>query len=264
MIRWVFLDVGNVLMNDDPTMAFLYQELHRAIHDSGVGISYEELLSQREEDIRRCGPGHWYRLGERYLGTDGLHTLMHHCASAIRADYMAYHNLLPGMKEALETLAARYGLGLLANQLRESIDALAALGLRRLFRVLAISELVGMKKPDPEIFAHALREAGAAPEEAIMVGDRIDNDIVPARHAGLWTIWFHAPLEEKGYVPPPGGARAHFESQKRASISRIGPAGPHEEPDGEATSSAELVREIERLSQLSRLGRPLGRPSPTL
>lgn len=261
MIRWVFLDVGNVIMNDDPTMALLYEELYQAIHEAGVGISFEELLSQREEDIRQRGPGHWYRLGERYLGTDGLHALMHRCATAIRADYMACHNLLPGMEQALERLASRYSLGILANQLRESVDALAALGLRRHFRVLAVSELIGMKKPDPEIFAWALEQADAAPDEAVMVGDRIDNDIVPARQAGLWTVWFHAPLEAKGYVPPAGRARQHYQSQMRESISRIGPGGPHEEPDGEAASSAELVREIDRLHELSRFGRPLG-PAP--
>jgi len=31
MIRWVFLDVGNVIMNDDPVMAFLYEDLARAL-----------------------------------------------------------------------------------------------------------------------------------------------------------------------------------------------------------------------------------------
>jgi len=167
LIRWVFLDVGNVIMNDDPTMALLYEELYQAIHEAGVGLSFEELLSQREEDIRQRGPGHWYRLGERYLGTDGLHALMHRCATPIRGDYMACHNLLPGMDRALEQLASRYSLGILANQLRESVDALAALGLRRHFRVFAVSELISggarpaaLRKPDAGVdFAHRPRQS---------------------------------------------------------------------------------------------------------
>jgi HAD superfamily hydrolase (TIGR01509 family) len=186
---------------------------------------------------------------------------MHHCASAIRAEYMAYHNLLPGMEETLAALARDFSLGILANQLRESVDALASLGLKRHFRLFAVSELIDLKKPEPEIFRWALREAGCAPEEAVMVGDRIDNDIVPARQAGMWTIWFHAPLEEKGYAPPDGLARRHFESQKAASISQIAPSAPNEEPDGEAVSSGELAEEIHRLHALSLTGRPLGASS---
>jgi HAD superfamily hydrolase (TIGR01549 family) len=258
VIRWVFFDVGNVIMNDDPVMAFLYAELHHALEVAGKGMPFPTLLAEREADIAAGGPGHWYRLGERHLGTDGLHALMHHCASQIRSDYMAHHNILPGMAEALERLAGQFSLGLLANQLRESVDALSARGLRRHFRVLALSELVEHKKPEPGIFAWALREADCAPHEAVMVGDRIDNDIVPARRAGMWTVWFHAPLGEKGYSPAPGMAQLYFESQGRASIGAIGPVGPEETPDGEATGAGELVEELLRLRGLSVHGVPLG------
>ncbi len=258
MIRWVFFDVGNVIMNDDPVMAFLYAELQHALDAVGKRMPFPALLAEREADIATGGPGHWYRLGERYLGTDGLHALMHHCASQIRSDYMAYHNVLPGMASALERLAGEFSLGILANQLRESVDALSACGLRRHFRVLALSELVEHKKPEPGIFEWALREAGCTPNEAVMVGDRIDNDIVPARRAGMWTVWCHAPLAEKGYTPAPGMARLYFESQQRASIGAIGPVGPEETPDGEATGAGELVAELRRMRELSVHGEPLG------
>ena len=51
MIRWVFLDVGNVIMNDDPVMAFLYAELHRALEAVGKGMPFPALLAEREADI---------------------------------------------------------------------------------------------------------------------------------------------------------------------------------------------------------------------
>lgn len=260
MIRWIFFDIGNVVMNDDPVMAFIYEELHTAILETGRGLSFEQLLVEREESIAEGGPGHWYRLGERYLGSDGLHSLMHHCASRIRQDYMGYHNVIPGMREVLEDLSRGYSLGILANQLKEAVIGLEATGLRRHFRVLALSELIDLKKPDPAIFRWALDQAGCRPEEAVMVGDRIDNDVVPAREAGLWTIWFHVPLEEKGYTPQEGKRRLYFESQKRVSIAEIGPAGPEESPDGEAVSARQLHAEILRLAQVSAESGPGGRP----
>ena len=45
-----------------------------------------------------------------------------------------------------------------------------------------------MKKPNPAIFQLALECARCGPHEAVMVGDRIDNDIRPAKTLGWKTI----------------------------------------------------------------------------
>jgi FMN phosphatase YigB (HAD superfamily) len=47
------------------------------------------------------------------------------------------------------------------------------------------SERWGVEKPDTGFFAHVVEEAGAPVEEILYVGDRVDNDVVPARGAGL-------------------------------------------------------------------------------
>ena len=47
----------------------------------------------------------------------------------------------------------------------------------------------GVAKPDKRIFEIALERAECKPEEAAMVGDRLDNDIVPANAIGMFTIW---------------------------------------------------------------------------
>jgi FMN phosphatase YigB (HAD superfamily) len=47
------------------------------------------------------------------------------------------------------------------------------------------SERWGVEKPDPRFFAHVVEEAEAPPEEILYVGDRVDNDIVPALEEGL-------------------------------------------------------------------------------
>ena len=50
------------------------------------------------------------------------------------------------------------------------------------------SERWGVEKPDPGFFAHVMEEAGAPPAEILYVGDRVDNDVVPARAVGLRAI----------------------------------------------------------------------------
>lgn len=97
--------------------------------------------------------------------------------------------LYPGVPEMLMRMAERYRLGVIANQspsLRERLDEL---GIGRFFSVVAGSGDVGAAKPSPEIFRRALALAGCGAREAVMVGDRLDNDILPARALGMRTVW---------------------------------------------------------------------------
>jgi 5'-nucleotidase len=247
MLRWVFLDIGNVLMNDDPTMALIYRELQRSICASGYRITFADLLAERERLIRERGPEHWTILARKYLGERGHRRLMEHCASMIRADYMACHSVLPGMKDAVRELAGRYRLGVIANQLRDVSVALDEIGIGKMMEVRAISEIIGIRKPDPEIYRWACSQAGCEPREAVMVGDRVDNDVIPARAIGLWTILFRMSHEGKGAVPADEMEALYYESQRRESISKISPLGPDENPDCVASDAVSLLRAIEEV-----------------
>lgn len=46
----------------------------------------------------------------------------------------------------------------------------------------------GVEKPAPEFFERMIAEAACEPSELVYVGDRVDNDVVPAVHAGLVAI----------------------------------------------------------------------------
>lgn len=46
-----------------------------------------------------------------------------------------------------------------------------------------------MAKPDPRIFIEALRQSSCIPAETVMIGDRFDNDIMPAKKLGMHTVW---------------------------------------------------------------------------
>ncbi|MGI0038057.1 MAG: HAD family hydrolase, partial [Nitrososphaera sp.] len=54
--------------------------------------------------------------------------------------------------------------------------------------VKMISSSVKLAKPDPRIFQIALEKAGRSAKECIMVGDRLDTDICPAKSIGMNTI----------------------------------------------------------------------------
>ena len=56
-------------------------------------------------------------------------------------------------------------------------------------------------KPDVRLFEAAIRDAGCRPCEAVMVGDRLDNDICSAKSLGMGTVWIKQGLGALG-VPP--------------------------------------------------------------
>ena len=64
-----------------------------------------------------------------------------------------------------------------------------AYGLFPMLDLIVASAEEGVEKPDLRIFRAALERANCRPENAVMIGDRIDNDIVPAKKAGMMTIW---------------------------------------------------------------------------
>ena len=65
-------------------------------------------------------------------------------------------------------------------------------GIASLFAYTGISGTTGLRKPDPRAFLAAAEALGAPPVKCIMVGDRIDNDIVPAKALGMATILFRS------------------------------------------------------------------------
>jgi putative hydrolase of the HAD superfamily len=95
----------------------------------------------------------------------------------------------PGIGALLGALHAQgVRLALAANQPAAMLAALAEAGLLHLFAVHGLSGVMGLRKPDPRFFLHIADALGRAPEQCVMVGDRIDNDIAPARALGMATI----------------------------------------------------------------------------
>ncbi|MCR4294234.1 MAG: HAD family hydrolase [Elusimicrobia bacterium] len=86
---------------------------------------------------------------------------------------------------ALERLAARYRLGVVSNFYGNLEGLLAAEGLGRLFTVVADSGVLGVIKPEPGIFLHAVKAVSAAPAECVMVGDSIKRDMAGAARVGM-------------------------------------------------------------------------------
>ena len=170
---WLFFDMGSTIMDETAAM-------EKRIRDSiaGTGVAYEEFTAKMAE-FRAMG----LREDIAAFAHFGLPK-----APWPRDAETPY----PDADRVIHTLRERgYRLGIIANQSPGSAERLARFGLRDCFEVICASAEEGVDKPDPALFRRALTRAGCAPEDAVMIGDRTDNDVAPAKSLGMRTVLIH-------------------------------------------------------------------------
>jgi HAD superfamily hydrolase (TIGR01549 family) len=126
-------------------------------------------------------------------------------------------DLYPDARTCLETLRADgYRVGIAGNQPAETTSFVRACGLQ--VDVVAMSDEWGVAKPDPRFFARVVEEMGLPAAEIAYVGDRIDNDVVPAAAAGLVAVFVRR--GPWGYVQAgwPEAACAHLQVESLAEL----------------------------------------------
>ena len=96
--------------------------------------------------------------------------------------------LFPESYECLERLSKKYKIGVIANQLPGTAARLEKHGVLKFIDIVIASAEEGLEKPDRRIFELALSRANCKPENAVMIGDRVDNDIIPAKKIGMKTV----------------------------------------------------------------------------
>lgn len=72
-------------------------------------------------------------------------------------------------------------------------------------RAVFISDQIGISKPNPKLYATAVRDLGLEPQEVMYVGDSPEHDIAPPKSIGMVTVWARRAarhtLEKSGIVP---------------------------------------------------------------
>ncbi|WP_233515497.1 HAD family hydrolase [Marinitenerispora sediminis] len=116
-------------------------------------------------------------------------------------------DLYPDVRPALASLRAQ-GLQVLVagNQPVQAGPALAAMDLP--VDGVYISDVWGVAKPDPAFFERVRTASGFAPHEILYVGDRLDNDVLPARAAGMRAALLRRGLWGYRHAGRPEAARA--------------------------------------------------------
>jgi HAD superfamily hydrolase (TIGR01509 family) len=186
-VEVVFLDIGGPLYDD----AVYARALREALRDLAPSVADADFaavfLRCRQRQAGLTGPiAEHFAVDHRALSA-GARRRWRYPANALHPD------VLP----TLTDLHARYRVGLLANQPAAVRSAITRDGVAPYIDLWVISGEVGLAKPGRAIFDHAVDLAGTTPSRIAFVGNRLDNDIRPARAAGLRTVWLL-----RGEAPP--------------------------------------------------------------
>jgi len=183
-IDQVFLDIGGVLY-DDRVYADAWR---RALREAGGEFTDEAFENEYTACRAAQSQSFRVRLATAFIGpTADIDAL-----ELIAARYWNYPPtaLFTDVVPTLATLRdAGYRLGVIANQPSQVRVALERDGLVPFFDTMGVSDDLGLHKPDPALFARTLEIAGVEPERTVMVGDRLDYDVRPAKATGMRTVW---------------------------------------------------------------------------
>jgi FMN phosphatase YigB (HAD superfamily) len=223
-LRSVIFDIYGTLLEVGPSPADARERWQSLWKDALAGparlslaefaVAGEKIIAREHGTARAAGARYpeifWPAVAnealpelERLTDAERDHFLFEH------AQLQRTVRLMPGAAETLALLAERkVMLGLASNcqpyTLRELDRGLSA---ARLDRSIFTQELcffsfaLGFSKPDPRVFRllqDCLQTRGVSPGEALMVGDRLDNDVEPAEAQGFQTwLLATAPLSGK-------------------------------------------------------------------
>lgn len=170
-IKWLFFDLGSTLLDERDCLEYRILDLLNQENAPDRNVIESKMIENASKNRLP------YKDTAKELGLQLTEWPKH------------LEKVYARVPELLEKLQAKYKLGIIANQSMGTKERLIQYGIHRYFDVIISSAEEGISKPDLNIFKLALARADCTPQEAYMIGDRLDNDIEPAAILGMRTIW---------------------------------------------------------------------------
>ncbi len=205
---YVIFDLGSTLIHFEGDWPAVFAEadqvLCRSLEAQGLG----DFNATFTQDFRGRMASHHQRREQDFIEAPTTTILAETLAATGRVDVS--QKILQAAVDAMyaasqanwqvETDAAQalhelqemgYRLGILSNAGDDNdVQTLVVnSGLQGFFDYVISSAAIGIRKPDPRTFALSLAQWGARPDQAVMVGDTLDADILGANNVGIHSVW---------------------------------------------------------------------------
>ncbi|HFI0403577.1 TPA: HAD family hydrolase [Streptococcus suis] len=176
MIEWIFFDLGSTLLDEEDAYGYYIDKCVKKLQSLAIEVSSDSYKKKMVEYA--------------YKSLDPIRETWDYFAPTESRPLWTNEgvSLYPETIEVLEKLSQNYRLGIIANQSSSIRELLKEWGIESYFQLIILSEEVGVCKPDLRIIKIALEESSIPADKAVYVGDRYDNDILPAKSLGMHTV----------------------------------------------------------------------------
>jgi FMN phosphatase YigB (HAD superfamily) len=192
----LIFDLGQTLINEWNFLKFFDHKLLELINGFGGRIDWRNYITLRNNIIKN-----------RMIGNGGMEELIITiCRLILPLGYdriilktinpdlsygkRKYFCLNDGAKKLIETMSKYHELGIMSNQPKEEIEPLINANILSLSNRISIPSQIKMKKSHEKFLFEGINFTGFPASRCIMIGDRLDIDILPANKLGMKTIRF--------------------------------------------------------------------------
>jgi putative hydrolase of the HAD superfamily len=201
----IFFDLDRTLWDFEKNSRETLFEIYNELKLDNLGIeNFEEFIQKYIE----VNDAYWQKYREnkitkqelrsvRFYETFKFFGINNNEIAQEAGNYYVHHSplkthLIQGSIDILEYLKKQYRLHIITNGFEEvQYIKLKNSGIQNYFEEIITSERAGVKKPDLRIFDFSIKSANASKNNAVMIGDDFQADILGAKQFGISAIWFN-------------------------------------------------------------------------
>lgn len=223
----MLLDAGGVILDEAEHEKVRARIITEILSEIVPAYSLSRYLQDIEESVRVfCTNAYGYVFWKNLEGDLDLFNELYTRHSRRWKEQRPPLVLSQGIDDEVKTISRNFKIGIAGQYGKEILRLLERGSILDCFEYHLTQDDFPITKPDPRYCEQIVKTIGVSPEQCIMVGDRIDKDVIPARQVGMKTIRIRVGLHK---------------NQK----SRI----PSEEPDAELESVIGLSKAILRIAE---------------
>ncbi|GHV21828.1 hypothetical protein FACS1894174_05740 [Bacteroidia bacterium] len=191
-VLWdAYVEVGVPVGKSEFRDAYVYGERYLALHPViQPDFTFKEVL------ISKTGLQIDWLIENGFLSKEDRKTSEYSLAISKQC-YTFAGSTIEKARPILDKLYERYPLVLVSNFYGNIEAVLKDFGLQKYFVEIIESAVVGVRKPDPAIFAMGVKALELAAGNVVVIGDSYKKDIAPAQNLGCQTVWIKGPAWEE-------------------------------------------------------------------
>jgi putative hydrolase of the HAD superfamily len=190
MIRSVIFDLDGTLLDRDQSLLHFISDQYERIINNFAHVHRERFV-KRFIELDSRGYVWKDKVYQELIQEFELPLNWGDLLADYKAGFSSHAVAFPNAIETLSSLQHKgYKLGMITNGFGDFQSSnIRALGIESYFDVILISEIEGLRKPDPAIFHKAMEMLNVLPQECVYVGDHPTNDVLASKNAGMRGIW---------------------------------------------------------------------------